>query len=97
LGLLCCVISLLGARLSGLVVASRNRRHRNAVLLTSAENLAWRGLLEIGLSSTEFHLRYHLLLGGGAWIYDWWIPFHPCSQNPAAPKNPRIDAINPLT
>ena len=40
LGLALCVISLLGALVSGLIVALRNRRHRNAVLLTSAETLA---------------------------------------------------------
>jgi len=43
LGLALCVISLLGALLSGLIVALRNRRHRNAVLLTSAENLPGAG------------------------------------------------------
>ena len=39
LGLALCVISLLGTLLSALIVALRNRRRRNAVLLTSAETL----------------------------------------------------------
>ena len=87
LGLALCVISLLGAFLSGLIVALRNRRHRNAVLLTSAETLPgagyWSGALLNRISSS-----YRLLAGGSAWIYDWWIPFHPCAQTPRRRKTP---------
>lgn len=56
LGLALCVINLLGALLSGLIVALRNRRHRNAVLLTSAETLPnagyWNGALLNRISSS---------------------------------------------
>jgi hypothetical protein len=97
LGLALCRISLLGALLSGLIVALRNRRHRNAAPLTSAQNLARRGLLEWGSVEQNFIFGILVLLGGSAWICDWWIPFHRCSQNPAASKDRRIEAINPLT
>ena len=56
LGLALCVINLLGALLSGLIVALRNRRHRNAVLLTSAKTLPnagyWNGALLNRISSS---------------------------------------------
>ena len=62
LGLALYVISLLGALVSGLIVALRNRRHRNAVLLTSAESLLgagyWNGSLQ---QNFIFGIIYYLV------------------------------------
>lgn len=55
------VICLLGALVSGLIVALLNRRYRNAVLLTCAATLLGWGLLESMLLNKGGSLQQHLI------------------------------------
>jgi hypothetical protein len=92
------VICLLGALVSGLIVALLNRRHRNAVLLTSAATLLGWGLLESILlnkggslqQNLVFAIIYYLVAVPGFTIGGFLftrVPKTPQHRKRASPQN----------